>query len=143
MDVWFGMLIEGPIAAGAPVTLVGESKGRHSFIAETDVARFASGAARRSGALNRTIPLGGPDAITFLEAARAYESALGRPVPVQSIPPGSPLPGLPEIVSAIAAAFERHDSVIPMQETSAEFGVTLTSAREFARRRVAEGLTTH
>lgn len=140
MDVWFGMLIEGPIAAGAPVTLVGESKGRHSFIAEADVARFASGAARRSGAVSTTIPLGGPEAITFRDAANAYESALGRPVAVRSVPPGSPLPGLPAIVSGIAAAFEGYDSVIPMQETSAEFGVTLTSARDFAGRRVAEGL---
>jgi uncharacterized protein YbjT (DUF2867 family) len=140
MDVWFGMLIEGPIASGTPVTLVGESTGRHSFISEADVAQFAARAARRSEPASVTLPLGGPEAITFRDAAKAYEAALGKPLTIRSVPPGAPLPGLPEIASGIAAAFESYDSVIPMQDTSAAFGVPLTSARDFARRRVAEGL---
>ncbi|MGE5927693.1 MAG: SDR family oxidoreductase [Gemmatimonadota bacterium] len=140
MDVWFGMLIEGPIAAGLPVTLIGESKGRHSFIAEADLAQFAVAAARRSDVKDVTLALGGPAAITFREAAQAYASALGRPVPVRTVPPGSSLPGLPDIVSGIASAFDTYDSVIPMGETGAAFGVALTSAEDFARRRVAEGL---
>lgn len=140
MDVWFGMLIEAPIAAGAPVTLIGESKGRHSFIAEADLAAFAVGAARRDEPVDVTLMLGGPEAISFRDATRAYERALGRAIPVRSVPPGSPLPGLPEIVSGIAAAFDAYDSVVPMESTSAVFGVQLTSAAEFARARVAEGL---
>ena len=140
MDVWFGMLIEAPIASGMPVTLVGDSTGRHSFIAEADLAHFAVRAARRSEPASATLPLGGPEAITFRDAAKAYEAALGRPLTIRSVPPGAPLPGLPEIVSGIAAAFENYDSDIPMQDTSARFGVQLTSARDFARRRVAEGL---
>jgi NADH dehydrogenase len=123
-----------------PVTLIGESNGRHSFIAESDMVQFATGAARRADVRDVTLALGGPDAITFRDAAKAYERALGRPVPVRTVPPGAPLPGLPEIVSGIAAAFEAYDSVIPMGETSAAFGVALTSADAFARRRVAEGL---
>ncbi len=140
MDVWFGMLIEGPIAAGLPVTLIGESKGRHSFIAEADLTQFAVAAARRSDVKDVTLALGGPAAITFREAARAYERALGRPVPVRTVPPGTPLPGLPDVVSGIAAAFEAYDSVIPMSETRAAFGIALTTADDFARRRVSEGL---
>ena len=140
MDVWFGMLIEAPIASGAPVTLVGESTGRHSFIAESDVAQFAALAARRGEPSNVTLSLGGPEAITFRDAAKAYEAALGRPLTVRSVPPGAPLPGLPDIVSGLVAAFESADSVVPMRDTSAGFGVRLTSALDFARRRVAEGL---
>jgi NADH dehydrogenase len=140
MNVWFGMLIERPLSSGLPVTLIGESNGRHSFIAEADVAQFAVGAARRADMVNVTLALGGPAAISFRDAARAYERALGRPVPVESVPPGSPLPGLPDIVSGIAAAFDSYDSVIPMAETSAAFGVTLTGAEDFARDRVAAGL---
>ncbi|HEU5050590.1 MAG TPA: SDR family oxidoreductase [Gemmatimonadales bacterium] len=140
MDVWFGMLIEGPVAAGLPVTLVGESKGRHSFIAEADLAKFAAGAARRAGTRNVTLALGGPEAITFADAVRAYGAALGRAIAIRSVPPGSTIPGLPEIVSDIAAAFESYDSIVPMQEMSATFGVPLTTVRDFAKRRVAEGL---
>ena len=140
MDVWFGMLIEGPIASGAPVTLIGESKGRHSFIAEADLAQFAVAVARRPEPVHMTLALGGPEAISFHDAAKAYERALGKPVPIRSIPVGASLPGLPEIVSGIAAAFENYDSVIPMSETSAAFGVTLTGVDDFARQRVAVGL---
>ncbi len=140
MDVWFGMLIEAPIAAGAPVTLIGESKGRHSFIAEADVARFAVAVAGRPEPVHMTLALGGPEAISFRDAAVAYERALGRPVPVETVPVGAQLPGHPEIVTAIATAFDNYDSVIPMDETSAAFGVRLTSVDEFARQRVAAGL---
>ena len=140
MDVWFGMLIEAPIAAGSAVTLIGEAKGRHSFIAEADVARFAAAVARRPEPVHMTLALGGPEAISFRDAALAYARALGRPVPVETVPAGSPLGSLPEIVSVIATAFENDDSVIPMSETSAAFGVTLTSVDDFARQRVTAGL---
>ncbi|HEX6091546.1 MAG TPA: SDR family oxidoreductase [Gemmatimonadales bacterium] len=140
MDVWFGMLIEGPIAAGHPVTLVGESRGRHSFIAEADLAKLVVAASLNAEVRNVTIALGGPEGITFRDAVTAYEDALGTPVDVRSVPPGSTIPGLPEMVSGIAAAFESYDSLVPMREVGATLGVPLTTARAFASRRVAEGL---
>ena len=97
MDVWFGMLVEGPIAAGRPVTLVGESRGRHSFIAESDLAKFVVSASLKPEVSNVIIALGGPEAITFRDAVTAYEAALGTPIDVRSVPPGSVIPGLPEI----------------------------------------------
>jgi NADH dehydrogenase len=139
MDVWFGMLIELPVAMGNPVSLIGESKGRHSFIAEADVARFAAAAARDAGTANVTLALGGPAAVTFMDAVKAYESALGRTIPVEHLPIGSPLPGLPEIVSGIAAAFESYDSIVPMHEASARYDVALTSIEAFARQRATAG----
>ena len=48
--------------------------------------------------------------------------------------PGTALPGLPEVVSQLAAGFETYDSPIPMAETCRTYGVSLTSAAEFARR---------
>src|SRR5690606_5304641 len=50
MDTWFPMLIEGALAAGAPVTLVGEARRRHSFVAEADVASFVMAALRHPAA---------------------------------------------------------------------------------------------
>ena len=140
MDVWFGMLVEGPIAAGRPVTLVGESRGRHSFIAESDLAKLVVAAALKPEVRNVTIALGGPEAITFRDAVTAYEAALGKPIDVRSVPPGSVISGLPEMVAGIVAAFEHFDSLVPMREVAATFGVPLTTARAFASRRVAEGL---
>jgi NADH dehydrogenase len=133
MNVWFGMLIEMPISSGQPVTLVGESRHRHSFIAERDVASFAIAAVRHSAARNVTLVLGGPGAITFRDVVQAYEDALNRTIPVRSAAPGDPIPGVPEPVWGIAAALETFDSVVPMEDLARLYGVSLTSARDFAR----------
>lgn len=133
MDTWFPMLIERPIAAGEPVTLVGASARRHTFIAEADVAAFAIAALRHPAALNATITIAGPEALTFRDVVRAYETVLGRSIEVRSVPPGGPIPGLPEPVWGFAAALETFDSVIPMEETAKRYGVTLTTALAFVR----------
>ena len=136
MDVWFPLLIEAPLLTGQPVTLVGEARGRHSFVAEQDVAAFARAALSHPAARNATIALGGPAALTFREVVRAYEAAAGREVTVRSVAPGDSIPGVPDAVSGIAAALEAFDTVVPMAETAAAFGVTLTSALDFARARL-------
>ncbi len=135
MDVWFGMLIEMPIHSGIPVTLVGDSTRRHSFVAERDVAAFAVSAVGHSAAKDATILIGGPDAVTFRDAVRMYEQALGRAIEVRTVAPGDPIPGLPEPVWGIAAGLESYDSEIPMEETARTYGVRPTSALHFARSR--------
>ena len=137
MDIWFGMLIEMPIGKGMPVTLVGESRRRHSFIAERDVARFAAAAAGSDEARNTVLTLGGPEAVTFRQVADAYAEAAGRPVEIRSVAPGEPIPGLPPIVWGIAAGFEGYDSPVPMEETARRFGVRPTGYRDFVRDRVS------
>lgn len=137
MDVWFPMLIERPAFSGEPVTLVGESRCRHAFVAEQDVTRFAIAATQNPAARNATIVIGGPEALTFRDVVRSYEAAAGRSFPIRSVAPGKPIPGVPEPVWGIAAALESYDSVIPMGETAERYGVRLTTAQEFARARFA------
>jgi len=133
MDVWFAMLVEMPVLTGQPVTLVGESRRRHSFVAEQDVAAFAAAAARHPAAKNATIVIGGPRPVTFRDVVAAYEAAAGRPIPTRSVAPGQPIPGLPEPIWGIAAALESYDSLLEMAETAKTYGVKLTDVREFAR----------
>ncbi len=138
MDVWFPLLIEMPVLSVQPVTLVGEARGRHSFVAERDVAAFALAAATGNPtARNATIAIGGPAALTFRDVVKYYEDALGRPIALRSVPPGEPIPGVPPEISQVAAALESFDAVVPMEETARRFGVTLTSAADFARSRLA------
>lgn len=134
MDSWFPTLIEGALAAGRPVTLVGEAKRRHSFVAEADVARFIVEALEHPAARNTTLVIGGPDALSWRDVVKVYEDATGQTIEVRTVPIGQPIPGLPEIVSELAAGFEGYGSPIPMEETCATFGVTLTTARDFAGR---------
>jgi NADH dehydrogenase len=137
MDVWFGMLIEMPLVSGQPVTLVGESRRRHSFVAEQDVAAFALAAVDHDAARNATIVIGGPEALTLREAVRAYEAAGAPERPIRSVAPGEPIPGLPEPIWALAAGLESFDSPIPMDETSRTYGVTLMTVAAFAQSRMA------
>ncbi|MGE5242739.1 MAG: SDR family oxidoreductase [Betaproteobacteria bacterium] len=137
MDVWFPMLIEAPMLAGRDVTLVGESRGRHSFVAEQDVAAFAIAALQTPAARRATVAIGGPEVLTFTDVVRAYEEAAGRHIPVRRVAPGEPIPGVPEPIWGIAAALEAYDSPVPMEETSRRYGVSPTSVRDFARSRLA------
>lgn len=137
MEFWIGFYIGMPILQGRPVTIVGEGKRRHSFISAADVAAFALAASGNPKAINQRLVLGGPEPCSFRDAVAVYERVLGRPVPVQSVRPGEPMPGLPEAVWGLAAGFEMFDSPIDMAETASTFGVRLTSLEEFVRRSVA------
>ncbi len=138
MDVWFPLLVEVPVLSVQPVTLVGESRGRHSFVAERDVAAFALAAVEgHPAARNATLAIGGPAALTFRDVVKFYEEALGRAIELRSVAPGEPIPGVPPDISQVAAALESFDAIVPMEETARRFGVTLTSAADFARSRLA------
>lgn len=138
MDVWFPMLIELPALSGQPVTLVGESRRRHSFVAERDVAAFAVAAVRSPDARNATVLVGGPEALTLRDVVRAYEEIASRPIPVRTVAPGEPIPGVPEAVWGLAGALESFDSPIPMEETARRYGVQLTTVRDFVGSRLGQ-----
>jgi NADH dehydrogenase len=134
MEVWTTMLVGAPARAGAPVTLVGEGRRKHSFISASDVARFIVAAVRKPSALGKRLVLGGPRPLSLREVAEVYGRVLGRDVPVQSVRPGEPIPGVPESVLGIAAGLDMFDSPVDMAETSREFSVTLTPVEEIAKR---------
>jgi len=135
MDVWFEMLIERPLLTQGRVTLVGESRRRHAFIAEQDIVQFALAALWSPAARNATLVLGGPAAVTLREVVQAYELAGERPIDVQSVPPGAPIPGVPEPVWPLVAALETFDSPVPMDAMNRTYGVELTSIASFAHLR--------
>jgi NADH dehydrogenase len=143
LDVWLPLVVGGPARAGHPVTLVGEGRRRHSFVAAADVAAFAVAAVDHPAALNRRIVIGGPAAVSWRDVVAAYERALGRPIPVRTIAPGAllpdlpPVPGLAEVVSGMLAVLETFDSPIEMTETARTFGVRLTPLEEAVRREAA------
>src|SRR5690606_15283674 len=125
MDVWFPMIL-GPALGGAPVTIVGQGVRKHSFIAAADVAAFAIASVGHPGALNRRLPLGGPDAVSWRDAIGILERALSREIPVVTIAPGQALPGLPDVVAHLMAGLDSYDSIVPTSDTARAFGVKQT-----------------
>ena len=140
MDVWFPMLIGSALGAGRPVPLVGGGKRRHSFIAVDDVAEFATRAVGHPAAMRQRLVLGGP-AMSWSDVVATTEQILGRPVGVEILAPGSPIPTLPppldRAIGDLAAGLEQQDVIIDATGIARTFGVSLTSAETVLRRMLA------
>ena len=137
MDVMLPVVIGDRVRGRQPVTLVGEGRRRHSFVAAGDIAAFAVAVVGHPAALNRRIAVGGPEAVSWRDIVAAYERMLRHPIPVRRIPPGELLPhvppvsGLAELVSGLLASLEAFDSPVDMTQTASVFGVRLTTLDEF------------
>jgi NADH dehydrogenase len=132
MDTWFPMVVGGPALAGQPVTLVGEGRRRHSFVAMRDVAAYAL-AALDQEANGQTLLIGGPKPASWWDVIAAFNQELGREIPVRTVQPGQPVPGLPDAVAQLLAMMETYDSPIDSSELASTYGVTPTSLAEFVR----------
>lgn len=137
MEVWIHMLVGLPASSGQPVTVIGSGERVHSFISMGDVAAFAVAAVDNAAAKNRRFELGGPRALSLRQAVRIYEQVLGQDIPVESVRPGDPVPGMHPNVAQVAASFDTFDSPIEMHETAAVFEVELASLEEVARQMLA------
>jgi uncharacterized protein YbjT (DUF2867 family) len=84
-------------------------------------------------AANRKLVLGGPNALSFRDAARIYGQVLGRDVTVQGVPPGQPIQGFPQVVLDLMAGLDMGESIVDMTALADEFRVTLTTVEDFAR----------
>lgn len=133
MDTWLPMILGAPLQTGQPVTLVGEGRRKHSFIAVSDVTAFATAAIDHPAALNQYLTLGGPEAVSWHEVIATVERVLDRSLQVQTVAPGEPVPGLPDFVAGLMASFETFDSMIDMTEAASTFGVRQTTVEEFVR----------
>jgi uncharacterized protein YbjT (DUF2867 family) len=139
MDVWIPLVVLAPVAAGRPITLVGEGARKHYLVAVDDVARFTVAATRSERARNRDLLIGGPQALSWRDVIATFERVHGVTLEVESIDPGQPMPGFPEAVSGLMAGIETYDSPEPISAAEAEttFGVRLTSLEEFMRRQTS------
>jgi NADH dehydrogenase len=142
-ESWPAVVVGGPALSGHPVTIVGEGRRRHTFVAEADVAAFALAALANPAAANRSIPIGGPEALSWRDVVRIYEQVLGRTLEVRFVPPGEPVPGIPPAVVPFLAALDSYDTEFDARAVAAEFGVRLTPLEETARSQAAAGGPSH
>jgi len=136
MEVLFAMVVGMPAMMGEPVTIVGEGRRKHSSISADDVAAFTLAAIGHSAAINQKLILGGPEPLSFRDAVAIYERVLGRPIPLRSVAPGEPVPGLPEEMAALLAGLDTFDSPLEMTSMARTLGVQLTPLEEVVRRTV-------
>ena len=133
MDKLPQAVVGGPVLAGQPVTLVGEGRRQHSLVAMRDVAAFALAALGRRDAAGQTLAIGGPQAVSMRDLVAAFQQELGREVPVQTVPLGQPVPGMPAIISDLLSALETYDSPLDMTKLAAAYRIRLTTLSDFVR----------
>jgi uncharacterized protein YbjT (DUF2867 family) len=136
MEIWPALVVGMPAVQGQTVTLVGEGRRRHSFISNRDVAAFAVAAVDNPEARNQYLAIGGPEPLTWRDVVATYERVLERPISVEFVAAGEPVPGLPDPMPTLLAGMETYDSVIEMDEISRTFDVPLTTLETFVREQV-------
>ncbi len=133
MDTWVPAVVGGPALADEPVTIVGQGRRRHSFVAARDVAAYAVAALDHPQAIRRELVIGGPQPLSWRDVVKTFEAALGREVPTRSVPLGTSVSGLPDAVSGVLTALETYDSPLDMAETSRAFGIPPSTLDDFVR----------
>ena len=126
-----------PALAGQPVTLIGEGQRQHSLVAMRDVAAFAIAALDRKDAQGQTLPIGGPQAVSFRDVVATFQQELGRQIPVQTMPLGQPLPGIPTMISELLTTLETYDSPLDMTALAAAYRIIPTTLTNFVRSFIA------
>lgn len=134
MDLLIPLVVAGPALSNQPVTLIGTGQRKHSFVASADVAAYAVATLASPEARDRTIVVGGPTPLTWHDIVRSFEEELGRNVPVERLPVGEAIPGLPEFVTQLLTALDGYDSEIDMTIASDRYGVQPTPVSEFVRK---------
>jgi uncharacterized protein YbjT (DUF2867 family) len=129
MDKLPALVVGGPALTGQPVTLVGEGQRLHSLVAMHDVAQYVGAVVQYPERDGKVLLIGGPEPVSWRDVVAAFELELGRPVPVQTVPLGQPVPGMPEMLSGFLAMLETYDSKLDMGDLPARYGVVPTTLR--------------
>jgi len=139
MEIWLSPAL-GFDYPNARATIYGEGKNKLSWIAIRDVAYFAVASLENPGAKNRMIELGGPDALSPLEAVNIFEVngdikfelQLVAEEALQAQKEAAQDP-LSESFAALMLSVAK-GSEIDMKNTLEVFQVQLTSVTEYAKK---------
>jgi len=85
MEIWLSPHL-GFDPANATARIYGGGNNKISWISFQDVAKFAAAAVTHPQAKNAVIRLGGPDALSPLEAVRLAEESTGKKIAVEHVP---------------------------------------------------------
>lgn len=136
MEVWLSPAVGFDVPNGT-LTIYGDGTAPVSYISLHDVAAFCVDALRNPAAENAVLELGGPAAVTPLEAARVAEEVTGRAMTVQHVPVealqaqyAAATDPLQKSFSAIMLSLAAGDD-IPMAATLTRFPILLRSVRDY------------
>jgi uncharacterized protein YbjT (DUF2867 family) len=139
MESWFSPALGFDVAAGR-ARIYGKGSEPISWVARDDVAGFAAEAVDSEEARNATIEIGGPEAISPLDAVALIESVSGRRIEAELVEEAelqaqlaSARDAQERSLYALMLAYARGNAV-PMDDIAERFGLELTSLRDWAER---------
>jgi uncharacterized protein YbjT (DUF2867 family) len=137
MEVWLGPHL-GFDAANARARVLGSGDQKISWVSYKDVAAIAIAAAESADARNRSIEVGGPEALSPNEVIRIFEKRSGRKFEVERIPEealkamkASATNPVEETFAGLMLLCAGGDE-IDMRETLRRYPVRMTTVREYA-----------
>jgi uncharacterized protein YbjT (DUF2867 family) len=144
MDVWLSPAL-GFDYPNARATIYGSGTNKVSWISLSDVAAFAVETLGRPAANKAVLELGGPEALSALDAVRIFEEIGGRRFQVQHVEQSelqsqfaSATDSLQQTFAALKLNCAKGDP-IPMEDMLRAFPVPLTSVGDYARRVLTPG----
>ena len=141
MEIWLSPAV-GFDYPNAKATIYGAGANKLSWISLYDVAEFAVESLDNPAARNAILELGGPEALSPLEAVKIFETVTGHPFTVNFVPvetlevqKDSATDSLSEAFAALMLSYANGD-VIDMRATLKEFPLALTTVKEFASKQL-------
>jgi len=141
MEVWLSPAV-GFDVANAKAQIYGTGENPISWISLQDVARFAVASLNNPAAREATFELGGPEALSQLQAVQIFEKARGQTFEVEHVPVEtlevqleSATDPMQQSFTGLMLCYAQGDP-IEMQETLKTFPVQLTSVKAYAEHTV-------
>lgn len=145
MEAWLSPAV-GFDFPNAKAAIYGEGKNKISWISIPDVAAFAVAAVESPSAKNKTIVIGGPDALSPLEVVAIFEKASDRKFELQHVPVealrGQKSAAQDDMGKTFASLmlFYAAGQEIPMKELLKTFPLKLKTVQDHARQMSQVGL---
>ena len=140
MEMWLSPVLGfDPGNGSARIYGSGEAKG--NYISAFDVAEFAVLAAiKQPTSKNTILEMGGPDALSQLEAVRIFEHEFGRPMKLDSVPTTAleeqhrSSDPLQKTFAALMLGYAKGDVIEDATTLANQYGIMLRSVSDYARR---------
>ena len=143
MEIWLGPAV-GFDFTGASAMVYGDGTEPISWVSLLDVANLAVQSIDTPTALNRTVPIGGSEALSPLEVIKIFEEVGGQPFKISHVPQealqaqkAAAADPIQETFSALMMQYAQGD-VINMENTLTLFPIKLISVRDYAKQVLAE-----
>jgi nucleoside-diphosphate-sugar epimerase len=128
------------------IGIIGDGNVKHSYITVDNTAKFIVKAIEEPDLFNKTIPLGGPEALSALEIKAVFEKVLGKPLNIKKTPayvmkimgnllaPFNPAASNIMKLNYLSAV---EPSTIDVSALAEKLGIKLTTAEEFLEEKLA------